>query len=146
MERGHKPRQICRGLVHARKPLGCDALALQPGADGPVPGIACTGSPQGEWDGDRQPEVRREHGQPAVLTLRLPRGPVDAGQPDGQTVAKSENGVVSACMMETLDGQVRPLRELVCQQPPHQRYADLDLVLVHLRGHRHLYRTQTSNE
>ena len=120
-------------------PASRSAVTLSPSSQGQTvqcQGYPCAGSPQREGDGGRHAgEVQAAStASQRCSRFRLPRGPVDAGQPDGQAVAQPEDGVVGARMV----GETAAMgRSAHCgnwsrQQPPHQRYADLDLVLVHL--------------
>ena len=78
-------------------------------------------------------QVRGEPGQPARVGLGLVLRPLDLRHAHDELVAEPEEHVVGALHVvgQRGDGQVRPLRALLDEEPLDQLGRGADLVLVH---------------
>jgi hypothetical protein len=127
-----------RGEVDGRPVQVVDAavgvLAGQPFVHRPGEGVALGGLAHRQRDGQREREMRGEPGQPLGFLGRLPGGPADPGQPDGQPLTESVDVVVRSVRGDQPDRQVGPVRELPGEQSAYQVRVGLDLVGVHLHG------------
>ena len=88
------------------------------------------GLPDGEWHGQRDGDVRSQHGQPAVVGARLVHRPADDRQPGHEVVPQAVEVVVGPELLDAAHRQVCPRGELVGHQARRQRHRGVDLVRV----------------
>jgi hypothetical protein len=104
--------------------------AVQPAVDAPGERELVGGGAGGQGFGDGQRQVRGQPGQPGQVLLDLAGVACGTGQAYRQFVADAEGRVVGAGGGHVADRVVRPLGELVGEQPPDQGGVDVDLVVV----------------
>ena len=116
-------------LVEITNSLDARVSAGDPTVDRPGAWEPAAGHTSRDRLGDRKRQVRRQHRQPPMLLFDLPYIAVATRQPHRQVVAEPERCVVPTVEFHGRHRQVRPLRELLRDEPGRQlgRY----LALLH---------------
>ena len=69
-----------------------------------------------------------------VVLLHIFDSPMDARELHSHVFSEPEEGVIRSGGSDRLNRQVTPLRELGCQQPPHQGCINIQFVNMHFNN------------
>src|SRR5262249_20351375 len=116
VERCQKLAESPGELIEIGNVLPGSRDASTPAIDGPWPWISEARPALGDRCGDRQRQVRRELGKPAMLFLDLGDIPCRAWQTNGHDVAQPESAIIPPAGLKGLDSQAGPFRELRSNQ------------------------------
>ncbi len=130
MQGSEKAAEPGRGITGVSRRSARGDLAGQERDDAPRPRVAKTRLASPDRDGDRQRQPRTDHRKPPLLIGGEPDGLLAPGHPDQQGRTKPEEDVVPP-VRHRLNGEMRQIRVLHGQQPPHQVRGDAHLCNWH---------------